>query len=414
MQEPGMPMTTKHLHSILANLRPACAALPDCKLLARFVADRDEEAFAQLVRRHGPMVMGVCKRLLRHAEDAEDVFQATFLILARKAASVANRDAVGSWLYRVAFRTAQEARAMRTRRRAKEQRLAETMHPAAAAAEVQDWRPFLDQELSRLPEKYQAPLVLCDLEAGTRKEVARQLGIAEGTLSSRLAQARKLLAARLVRRGVTLGTGTLATALTEGALSAHVPGSMVSKTAKAAALVAAGRWAMISASVAVLTKGALKAMFMAKLKVIGGVLVFTALTIGVLGAVYSPVGAQNSPPAGKPANELEALRKENELLKLNLQIVLEKCRTQQAELRALKEQPPAVRYSADGFFNQYQLIPDSGSIAKTTAVSGIDEALKKLREAMTDKARREAADALDLAVRRLHQELGQDKKDLAK
>jgi len=409
-----MPMTTKHLHSILANLRPACAALPDCKLLARFVADRDEDAFAQLVRRHGAMVMGVCKRLLHHAEDAEDVFQATFLILARKAASVANRDAVGSWLYRVAFRTAQEARAMRMRRRAKEQHLAETMHPATAAAEVQDWRPVLDQELNRLPEKYQAPLVLCDLEAGTRKEVARQLGIAEGTLSSRLAQARKLLAARLVRRGVTLGTGTLATALTEGALSARVPGSMVSKTAKAAALVAAGRWAMISASVAVLTKGALKAMFMAKLKVIGGVLVFTALTIGVLGAVYSPVGAQNSPPAGKPANEMEALRKENELLKLNLQIVLEKCRTQQAELRALKEQPPAVRYSADGFFNQYQVVPDSGSMAKTTAVSGIDEALKKLREAMTDKARREAADALDLAVRRLHQELGQDKKDLAK
>jgi RNA polymerase sigma factor (sigma-70 family) len=409
-------MTTKHLHSILAKLRPACPALPDAKLLDRFIADRDEDAFTQLVRRHGPMVMGVCRRLLQHSQDAEDVFQAAFLILARKAASVVNRDAVGSWLYRVAYRTAQEARAMRTRRRAKEQHLAETLHPASAAAEIQDWRPVLDQELSRLPEKYQAPLVLCDLEAGTRKEVARQLGIAEGTLSSRLTQARKLLAARLVRRGVTLGTGTLATALTEGALSAQVTATMVSKTAKAAVLVAAGRWAMISASVAVLTKGALQAMFMAKLKVMGGVLVFTALTIGVLGAVYSPVGAQNSPPAGKPANELEALRKENELLKLNLQIVLEKCRTQQAELRTLKEQPSADGWSMPAYpTTQKDFVPDLGiPIPKTTAVSSIDKAMKKLREATTDKARREAADALDLAVRRLHQELGQDKKDLAK
>src|SRR5580704_3394157 len=129
-----MPTTTNRLQTILASLRPVCAALSDGKLLARFVADRDEDAFAQLVRRHGPMVMGVCLRLLHHAEDAEDVFQATFLVLARKAASVANRDAIGSWLYRVAFRTAQEARAMRMRRRAREQQLAEALHPATAAA----------------------------------------------------------------------------------------------------------------------------------------------------------------------------------------------------------------------------------------------------------------------------------------
>ena len=331
--------------------------MTDGELLATFVADRDEDAFAQLVRRHGPMVMGVCRRLLHHAEDAEDVFQATFLILARKAATVVNRDAVGSWLYRVAFRTAQEARAMRRRRRAREQQLAEASHPATAAAEVQDWRPVLDQELSRLPEKYQAPIVLCDLEAGTRKQVARQLGIAEGTLSSRLAHGRKLLAARLIKRGVTLGAGGLVAELTAGLASAQVPGSVVSKTAKAAALVAAGRWLMVSASVAVLTKGALKAMFMAKLKVIAGVLAFTALTIGVLEAIYSPVVAQNSPPAGKPANELEALRKENELLKLNLQIVLEKCRTQQAELR---KSAPRTN-PTQPILNLIQLVPVSST-----------------------------------------------------
>jgi RNA polymerase sigma factor (sigma-70 family) len=352
---------------------------------------------------------------MQHTQDAEDVFQATFFILARKAASVVNPDAVGSWLYRVAFRTAQEARATRMRRRAKEQQLAEALQPAAAAAEAQDWRPVLDQELSRLPQKYQAPIVLCDLEAGTRKEVARQLGIAEGTLSSRLAQARKLLARRLAKRGVTLGSGALVAELTAGVLSAQVPGSMVSKTAKAAALVAVGRWAMISASVAVLTKGALKAMFMAKLKVVGGVLVFTALTIGLLGAVYSPAGAQNSPPAGKPANELEALRKENELLKLNLQIVLEKCRTQQAELRAFKERPQAamVDLDVDSLIQGTKVYLDL-AVTTPSAVTSIDGALKKLRDATDDKARREAAHALDLAVQRLHQELGQGKKELAK
>jgi hypothetical protein len=223
------------------------------------------------------------------------------------------------------------------------------------------------------------------------------------------------LARRLAKRGVTLGSGALVAELTDGVLFAQVPGSMVSKTAKAAVLVAAGRWAMISASVTVLTKGALQAMFMAKLKVIGGVLVFTALTLGVLGAVYSPVGAQNSPPAGKPANELEALRKENELLKLNLQIVLEKCRTQQAELRTLKDRPQGAWFvdSNTVVLNERNL--DLGvPIPKITAVSSIDEAMKKLREATDDKARREAADALDLAVRRLHQELGQGKWELAK
>src|SRR5260370_14157621 len=150
------------------------------------------------------MVLGGCRRVVRHSQDAEDVFQATFLILARKASSVLKREALGSWLYRVAYRAAQEARVMRARRRAQEKPEDRAPQPSVKAAEVQDWRPILDQELSSLPEKYQAAIVLCDLEARPRKEAARQIGIAEGTLSSRLANGHNLPAARPRRRGVTL------------------------------------------------------------------------------------------------------------------------------------------------------------------------------------------------------------------
>src|SRR5579859_6856318 len=132
-----MQETTNRLHKVLAHLRVSCEALSDGQLLTRFVAGQDEAAFAMLVRRHGPMVLGVCRRVLRHAQDAEDVFQATFLILARKARSVLNREAIGGWLYRVAYRAAQEARAMRARRRAKEQPIADALQPAAEPAEVQ-------------------------------------------------------------------------------------------------------------------------------------------------------------------------------------------------------------------------------------------------------------------------------------
>src|ERR1700681_777846 len=155
-----MHVTTHRLQKVLVNLRLSCDTLPDGQLLARFVAGQDEAAFAALVRRHGRMVLGVCRRVLRHSQDAEDVFQATFLILARKARSVLNREAIGSWLYRVAFRAAQEARAMRARRRAKEKQMDDTVQPPVNRAEVQDWRPLLDHELNRLPEKYQAAIVL--------------------------------------------------------------------------------------------------------------------------------------------------------------------------------------------------------------------------------------------------------------
>src|SRR5215471_73198 len=149
-----MHETTNRLHKVLANLRASCDALPDGQLLARFVTAHDEAAFAMLVRRHGPMILGVCRRVLRHAQDAEDAFQATFLVLARKAGSAVKRESVGSWLYAVAYRTAQQLRSAQARRQAREKQVVEMPQPQVQPEEAQDWRPVLDRELNCLPERY--------------------------------------------------------------------------------------------------------------------------------------------------------------------------------------------------------------------------------------------------------------------
>jgi RNA polymerase sigma factor (sigma-70 family) len=340
-------MATNRLRKALGHLQLALAPPEgDGVLLARFVAGREEAAFAALVRRHGPMVLGVCRRVLRHAHDADDAFQATFLVLAHKAASVLKREALGNWLYGVAYRTAQKLRSNQARRHAREKPMDDLPHPEVWPAEAQDWRPLLDQELSRLPEKYRAVVVLCDLQGQSRREAARQLRLPDGTLTRRLAAGRKLLAARLSRRGVALAGGALAAALSGGAASAQVSAPLVLATARAAA----GHLAAVAPAVAVLAQGVLRTMFLTKLKVVVGV-VLVVVALGAGGIAYRPADAQTfQPPAraqGKPKNELEALRRENELLRLNLEVVLEKVRAQEQELRAVRGRPAEVR----GFSN---------------------------------------------------------------
>src|SRR5262249_14819560 len=162
-------------------------------------------------RRHGPMVLGVCRRMLRNIHDAEDAYQATFLVLVRKASTIRPRDLVGNWLYGVACRTAMKARAMSTKRRIKEHEAPGPAWPKDSAnGDHEELLRHLDAELHRLPDKYRVPVVLCELEGRSRKEVARRLGLPEGTLSWRLAQARKMLARRLSRRGLTLSASGLA------------------------------------------------------------------------------------------------------------------------------------------------------------------------------------------------------------
>ncbi len=316
----------KHLHQSVAQRD---CALTDGQLLTRFVASRDETAFTALVHRHGSMVLSVCRRILRHTQDAEDCFQATFLVLARKASSV-RREAVGSWLYAVAYRTALEARSVNARRRVREKQVKEMPQPEVMPEEVQDWRLRLDHELNLLPEHYRAVIVACDLEGRSRKEAACQLGLAEGTISSRLVRGRSLLAKRLSRHGLSLSGGALAAALAQGIAAAHIPGSLLSSTTKAAVGQAA-----LSTSVDCLVKGALKTMLLAKLKLaIGAVMVVTAL--GASGLAYRASGQSAPVDAEKKTTELEILRQEVELLKLKMEAVQEKLRAQDAELRALR------------------------------------------------------------------------------
>jgi RNA polymerase sigma factor (sigma-70 family) len=278
------------LLQVLGHLRQAGDSATDGQLLGRFVATRDEAAFAALVRRHGPMVLGVCRRILHDVHDAEDAFQATFLVLARKAASVVRRDSVGCYLYRVAYRTALEARAANARRRARERPMNEVPHPEVSPAEARDWLPLLDRELGRLPEKYRAAVVLCDLEGQSRREAARLLGVPEGTLSGQLTTARRRLARRLAHSGLALSGGGLAAVLAENAASACVPPGLFLSTTRAALLTASGPAAVagvVSAEVVALTEGVMKAMFLHKLKTVTVVLVgVVALGLGTGGVIY--------------------------------------------------------------------------------------------------------------------------------
>ncbi len=298
-------MATGQMNDVLRHLRKAAlqgGGLSDGQLLECFITQRDEAAFEALIRRHGPMVLGVCRRVLTNPQDAEDAFQATFLVLVRKAASIRQRELVGNWLYGAAYRAALEAKGVRARRRSRERQVSAMPEPAVVEqAQVrQDLRPVLDQELSRLADKYRVPVVLCDLEGRTRKEVARQLAVPDGTLSSRLATGRRMLAKRLARRGLTLSGGAVALALSQNAASAGVPTSLVVSTVKAAATVAAGHAAagVISAKVAALTEGVLKAMLLTKLKIATAVLlVVTMIGTGACLLTYQALASE--PPQAK-------------------------------------------------------------------------------------------------------------------
>jgi RNA polymerase sigma factor (sigma-70 family) len=306
-------MSIRPVNRALAHLRrtvlvPEGAGLSDGQLLASFVERRDENAFEALLRRHGPMVLGVCRRMLGNDHDAEDAFQATFLVLARKAASVVPREALANWLYGVAHQTAIRARSLAVKRRMREKQVTPMPEPAAPPRDTwPDLARLLDRELSRLPDKYRLPVVLCDLEGKTRKQAAHQLGWPEGSLSGRLSRARALLAKRLTRHGVALSAAGLAALLGQHAASACVPAGVAAATLQAAKLGSAG---ILSARVALLMEGVLKAMLLAKLKttaLLAAAATFgaTILTWSVLAAgsagVDSPSGQGAQSPGDVPA-----------------------------------------------------------------------------------------------------------------
>ncbi len=293
----------RHLRRAL--LRQDEAAPGDAQLLARFLEQRDEAAVAALVRRHGPMVWGVCRRVLGNHHDAEDAFQATFLVLVKKAASIRQPEMVGHWLYGVAHRTACKARRARARRQLRERSGTVMPEPAATAPGLwSDLQPLFDQELARLPDKYQTVIVLCDLEGKSGREVAQQLGVPYGTLTSRLTRGRAMLAKRLARHGLPVTAGALATLLADGAASARVPAAVVEPALNVVTAVAVGQAmtaGLISPRVAVLVEGVLKSMQTSKLKAALSICLVAVLALGGTCGYHSLAATGGAPPRPAPA-----------------------------------------------------------------------------------------------------------------
>lgn len=282
-------------------MHPPHGDATDSQLLEFFSRQGDEAAFASLLHRHGPMVLGVCRRVLGNEPDAEDAFQATFLILVRKAASIRTGEKLKNWLYGVACRTALEARRARAKRRTKEARVALPIEAPDSVGQ-NDLRVALDEELARLPEKYQEVILLCDLEGKGRKEVAGQLGCPEGTIASRLVRAHGLLAKRLARHGFGPSAGVLTAMLAANEASAALPPSWLGSTGKAANALLSGRAGAAggaSAPVADLVEGVMKKMLLSKLKSATALLLaVSALTGGAVALSYRAL-AVNPPQMSK-------------------------------------------------------------------------------------------------------------------
>lgn len=270
------------------------AALDDGQLLERFVQNRDETAFAALVTRHGPLVLGVCRRVLHHQQDTEDAFQATFVVLARKARSICKQTSLASWLYKVAYRIALRARAANARRRLPEHRPQATYAPSPLGEVVQaELRRVLDEEVQRLPEKYRAPILLCYLEGQTNEKAAEQLHCPTGTVKIRLARGREMLRKRLTRRGIGLSALSLAAALVYD-VAAAVPPSLATATLQAAV------GGVAPVAVTQLVGGALKAMCWTKLKIAAAVL----LTV-LIGTLADGLSQRNQVAAAQPVPSKE-------------------------------------------------------------------------------------------------------------
>ena len=302
-------MASNPLNTLVQQLRAAVerdgAGRSDGELLTRFLSQRDHDALAALVRRHAPMVWGVCRRILRSHHDAEDAFQATFIVLVRKAATIVPREMVPNWLHGVAQQTAVRLRATAAKRGMREMQSSDIAEVGAAEVRDDELLSLLDQELSRLPERSRALIVLCDLEGKSRKEAARQLGCPEGTVASGLARARQLLAKRMTRHGPAVSGVALAAALAHSVASASVPSAMVNSTIHVATSVAAGTAVgVISGPVAALTEQVLKAMFLKKLTtttILMAALAMAAITFGSL-AIGQTEG-DGKPKDQQPARE---------------------------------------------------------------------------------------------------------------
>jgi RNA polymerase sigma factor (sigma-70 family) len=294
-------MTEKQSVAVFQQLRTLFGAgtasgLDDGQLVQRFIDRRDEAAFAALLARHGPLVLGVCRRLLADPADVEDAFQATFLVLVRKAGSLRDSRLLGTWLYKVSYRVALRARAGAGRRTPP---TPEGVAPTPAdELERRELRAVIDEEIDRLPWRYRRPVVLCYLEGLSHEEAASRLGCAVGTINSRLATARQRLKGRLSRRGMAPSEVPVVVAALPAAARVGVPAALLRVTSQAALGVANGCAVAgaVSATAAVLAEGVLRAMITSKLRVAAAGLLAAGLAVAGLGLL--PRGASGALPPG--------------------------------------------------------------------------------------------------------------------
>ncbi len=272
---------------------------PDGELLSQFLTSRDEAAFAVLVRRHGKMVFGACRRVLGNAADADDAFQAVFVVLVRKAHSLTDRTCVGNFLYATAVLTARKARTMATRRRANEAKAVRS-ESAGLTGVDDEVTQLLDDELAGLPDKYREPVVLCELEGLSRKEAAARLGIPVGTISSRLATAHRMLAKRLASRGIA----AVAVSAGLGRRAFAVPEALADAAVRAAAN---GPSAGVTQLVSEVTKMLLWNKLRAGGTVLAGVLLLMAVGVGVAQRGFA---ADDKPAVKAPAPKKEEKKPE--------------------------------------------------------------------------------------------------------
>jgi RNA polymerase sigma factor (sigma-70 family) len=418
--------------------------LPDQDLLRSFLTGRDEAAFGVLLRRHGSMVLHVCRNVLGNEQDAEDAFQATFLIFAQKGGAIRKRSSIGSWLHGVAYRTAIKARARSAARQVHEAQIRASM-PVADDVTWREVQQLVHAELNRLPERYRTPLVYCYLEGKTQDEAALLIGVCKATVKKRLERGRSLLRARLVRQG--LGPAAILTAAAWPAATAQAAVSLVlaDSTIKAASFVGAGQAAtadIVSPSVISLTEGVLKAMFLTKIKLVSAVALAVIVSAGVAGLSFQ-ASAQQSQPIIRPqdpngqaerplprvnrsvADELDALHLEIEALRKEIRATRERVKALETERGQKQKAAPlsAIQRGVRGTANPLNDV--EGPIADVSVgqqlgtaneppsllgrrvsaperpydvFAAAEEALAKLRQNPRDKR---AAEALEKATRRL-------------
>ena len=309
-------------HPVLGIIRRNAAAgdvsrATDGQLLRQFAALRDEAAFEVLVHRHGAMVFRVCRTVLRDSHSVEDAFQATFLVLVRKAGSIGRPERLANWLYGVAYRVALRARKVKVRRDAREQPGVEALAPAVNAETAEpDVPPLLHDELRRLPAKYRSPLVLCYLEGRTNEEAARQLQWPVGTLKVRLLRGREMLRTRLARRGLGLTATAAAALMSEGTASA-VPPPLVDSTVHGALAFAAGRPTATgppSAAAVALTEGVLKTMWWNRVSIVAALLIAGLLGTGAGVFTVRALAGDSTPAPNDPKKENKKVKTDAETL----------------------------------------------------------------------------------------------------